>query len=147
MKKLLALVFLGVIFLSSAAFPVRAYDFAKDSGIKTLGEKAGYSIDSAQTPEYYVGLILKVIFSLLGLIFMLLTIYAGIKWMTAQGNTSQIDQAKDTITRAIIGLVICMVAYGVTFFVVNIFQGSAQKNTTTDTTNSENWDYTPPEAF
>lgn len=144
MKKLLMLTFLSIIFIGTIAFPVQAYNFAKDSGLNTLGEKAGYSIDSAQSPEYYVGLVLKVIFSLLGLIFMLLTIYAGIKWMTAQGNTSKIDEAKNTVTRAAIGLIICMVAYGLTFFVVNIFQGGAQKNTPQPaTTNTA--DYSTPE--
>jgi len=146
MKKLLTLVFLSIIFLGSTTFPVKAaYDFTKDSGVNDIASSSGYSTDSAQSPEYYVGLILKVIFSLLGLIFMILTIYAGIKWMTAQGNTSQIDQAKDTITRAAIGLVICMVSYGLTFFVVNIFQGSTQEDTTqATTTNSAN--YSTPEA-
>lgn len=144
MKKLLAIVFLSVIFLGSAAISVRAYDFAKDSGIKDIASSTGYSTDvSKTTPEYYVGLVLTIIFSLLGLIFMLLTLYAGIKWMTAQGNTSQIDQAKDTITRAIIGLVICMVAYGLTFFVLNIFQGSAQKTPPQAPTNNAN--YSTPE--
>lgn len=144
MKKLLALIFLSITFLSSVAFPVKAYDFKKDSGVNDIAAVTGYSTNSSQDPEYYVGLILRVVFSLLGLIFLILTIYAGIKWMTAQGNTSQIDQAKDTITRAIIGLVICMVAYGLTFFVVNIFQGGAQKNTP-QTTTTNTADYSTPD--
>jgi len=128
MKKLLTLTLLSAIFLSSAIFSAKAaYDFTKDSGVNALGEKAGYTINNAASPEYYVGLVLSIIFSLLGLVFMLLTIYAGINWMTAQGNTSQIDKAKDTLTRAIIGLVICIVAYGITFFVVNMFQGDKDK--------------------
>ena len=129
MKKTLILFLLSAIFLSSAIFSVKAaasYNFTNDSGVDTLGKTAGYNVGAAATPEYYVGLVLSIIFSLLGLIFMILTIYAGIKWMTAQGNNSQIEQAKDTLTRAIIGLVICIVAYGITFFVVNLFQGNSQ---------------------
>lgn len=148
MKKLLALVFLGAIFLGSIVFPAQAaqssYNFIEDSGVKSLAEKTGYSTGpNNQSPEYYIGLILSIIFSLLGLVFMILTIYAGVKWMTAQGNTSQIDQAKDTITRAIIGLVICMVSYGLTFFIVNIFQNTKEKPVQTTTTNTAN--YSTPE--
>jgi TRAP-type C4-dicarboxylate transport system permease small subunit len=136
MKKILLLAFLSAIFLTSAVFSVKAatstcastgtYTFEGCSGVNDLGEKAGYTVGTQLAPEFYIGLVLKIIFSVLGLVFLILTIYAGIKWMTAQGNTSQIDQAKDTITRAIIGLVICMVSYGLTFFILNIFQG---KNT------------------
>ena len=126
MKKIFTLLLLSAIFLSSAIFSVKAasYNFSNDSGVDTLGKTAGYNVGTTVTPEYYVGLILSVFFSLLGIIFLILTVYAGIKWMTAQGNNSQIEQAKDTLTRAIIGLIICIVAYGITFFVVNIFQGN-----------------------
>lgn len=103
------------------AAKVEEYDFIKSSGVKEIGQKAGYDINDTRTPESYIGSILTVIFSILGIVFMLLTIYAGIKWMTAQGNNSQIDAAKDTITRAIIGLVIVIVAYGITYFIINIF--------------------------
>lgn len=122
MKKLLVIFLLVTAFLTTAVSARAAYDFSKDSGASVLGQKLGYT--ESQTPEYYVGLALSVIFSVLGLVFLILTVYAGIKWMTAQGNNSQIESAKDTLTRAIIGLVICLVSYGITFFVVNIFQGN-----------------------
>jgi len=129
MKKLLVIFLLSATFLGAAIFSAKAaYDFTKDSGVNNLGEKAGYNINSVSSPESYVGLLLTIFFSIIGIVFMILTIYAGIKWMTAQGNTSQIDQAKDTLTKAIVGLVICMVAYGITFFVVNLFQGDNQVN-------------------
>lgn len=122
MKKLLIIFLLATAFLTTAVPTRAAYDFSKESGASSFGSKLGYT--ESQTPEYYVGLALSVIFSVLGLIFLILTIYAGIKWMTAQGNNSQIESAKDTLTRATIGLVICLVSYGITFFVVNIFQGN-----------------------
>lgn len=121
MKKLLIILLITVSTLTIANSVQAAYDFSKNSGAVELGTKLGYT--EAQTPEYYIGLVLSVIFSVLGLAFLILTIYAGIKWMTAQGNNSQIESAKDTITRALIGLVICLVSYGITFFVINIFQG------------------------
>jgi cytochrome bd-type quinol oxidase subunit 2 len=136
MKKLLILVIFGAIFFTSSIFSAQAaYDFSKNTN--TIGTKLGYDAGSVNSPEYYVGLILSIIFSVLGLVFLILTMYAGIKWMTAQGNNSQIESAKDTLTRAIIGLVICLVSYGITFFVVNIFQGNNQKYIDTPVNSSD----------
>lgn len=122
MRKILVLTaIIATLFISSTSLVKAAYKFTENSGINDLGQKAGYTVGTVNSPEYYVGLILTILFSILGLVFLILTIYAGIKWMTAQGNTSQVEAAKDTLTRAIIGLVICLVAYGITFFVINIF--------------------------
>ena len=122
MKKTASLLLLNLLFLSLSVLPVgAAYNFQKDSGVNDIAPTIGYLAGSEKTPEYYVGLILTLLFSILGVIFLFLTVYAGIKWMTAQGNTSTVEQAKDTITRSIIGLIICFAAYGLTYFVINIF--------------------------
>lgn len=120
-KILLTFLFLFTLLINPVEAAVEKYEFTKSSGIKEIGQEAGYSVEDIRTPESYVGTILTLVFSILGLVFMILTIYAGVKWMTAQGNTAQIDAAKDTITRAIIGLVISVAAYGLTYFVINIF--------------------------
>lgn len=54
---------------------------------------------------------------LLGIIFLVLIIYAGFEWMTAQGDEEKVTKAKDTLTRAVIGLVIIIAAYSITYFV------------------------------
>lgn len=131
MKKLLIIFFLGAMFLVPAVFSAQAaYDFSKDSGINDIAPTIGYTAGEDMPIEYYIGMILSVAFSLMGLIFLILTIYAGINWMTAQGNTSQIDKAKNTIVKAIVGLVICLSAYAITYFVMNVFEGTPQVKTT-----------------
>ncbi len=128
MKKILALILLNFTILSISVSPASAaYDFKQNSGIKEVAPTMGYDANSEMTPEYYIGLVLSVIFSFMGLIFLILTIYAGVNWMTAQGNTSQIDKAKNTIVKAIVGLIICLSAYGITYFVMNAFQNTARQ--------------------
>ena len=61
--------------------------------------------------------------ALVGTIFLILTIYAGILWMTASGNEDKVTKAKNIITAAIIGLVITMAAYAITSFVTNRLSG------------------------
>lgn len=64
-----------------------------------------------------VGGVVGLILSFVGVIFLILTVYAGIMWMTAQGNSSQVDKAKDLLINAIIGLIIISAAYSITAFV------------------------------
>lgn len=53
----------------------------------------------------------------LGITFIILIILAGYNWMTAGGNEDKVTKAKDTIKRAIIGLIITVSAYAITVFV------------------------------
>jgi outer membrane murein-binding lipoprotein Lpp len=63
------------------------------------------------------GQIVGVVLSFVGVIFLGLMIYAGIMWMTAQGNEQQVTKAKDLITNSIIGIVIVFAAYALTVFI------------------------------
>jgi len=44
-------------------------------------------------------------------------LYAGYNWMMARGDEEKVTKAKDTITRAIIGLLITIGAYAISFWV------------------------------
>lgn len=66
-----------------------------------------------------VSILIQSFFSLLALIFIILIIIAGYDWMTAQGDETKVTKAKDTIQRAIIGLIIIIAAYAITYFVFN----------------------------
>ncbi|MFP4514920.1 MAG: pilin [Parcubacteria group bacterium] len=73
-------------------------------------------------------IVARVIFialSLLAVIFIVLIIIAGYQWMTAGGNEEQITKAKKNISNAIIGLVIILSAYAVTWFVFTYLPMSA----------------------
>lgn len=63
------------------------------------------------------GVIIGVILSFVGVIFLVLMIYAGLMWMTAQGNQERVNKSKDLMINAVIGLIIVMAAYAITSFV------------------------------
>ncbi len=65
-----------------------------------------------------VGRIINVFLSVLGLIFLILTVYAGYLWMTARGNEEIVKKAKETLTNSVIGLILVLVAYSIARFVV-----------------------------
>ena len=107
MKKIISLIFLSfvlVFFLNienSLAIGINDA-FKPESGLATFANKGGYTTDNPATPEYYIGLALNVLFSLLGIIAIGLIVYSGIVWMTARGNDSKVEKAKDTLTESII---------------------------------------------
>lgn len=65
--------------------------------------------------------IINIVLSLLGIIFIILMIYGGVTYMLARGNEEQTKKAKSLITQAIIGLVIILAAYAITFFIFKFF--------------------------
>jgi len=131
MKKALVISLFSFLLLVTSGLSAKAaYNFGENSGIKDVAKNAGFDINTVTQPEAYVGMILTILFSFVGLIFFGLALYAGIKWMTAQGNTSQVDQAKSTLTNAIIGLVVSLIAYALTFFIINFFQTNTNSTET-----------------
>ncbi len=71
-----------------------------------------------QTVSEIVGNILNVIFSLTGLIFVGLTVYGGFLWMTARGNSQQVEDAEKLLRNSIIGILVTFAAFSISFFVL-----------------------------
>lgn len=66
---------------------------------------------------YIVASVIRAALALLGLIFLIIIVFAGYRWMTASGNEESVQKAQSSIKRAIIGLVIVILAYAITSFV------------------------------
>ncbi len=66
-----------------------------------------------------IGRIIDVFLGLLGIVFLVLLLYAGFLWMTAGGAAEQVEKAKGLIRNAVIGLVIITSAFAITTFVLN----------------------------
>ena len=122
------------ILLIVFSFMFGAVAMAQKLGGSELKNAVGGVVDS--TPlETRVGGIIAAILGMLGTVFLVLTIYAGVLWMTASGEEAKIEKAKEILKAAIIGLAIVLSAYTITFFVGSRL-GSDNKNTsTTSTTN------------
>lgn len=110
-----------------------SYNFVNESGLKQTGEKLGYETNQNTDTfiESYIGQLLIVIFSILGLIFFALIIYSGFSWMTAQGNESKITEAKKVLINSIIGLIIIFASYAISYFVLNTLDSSQKTKSET----------------
>lgn len=122
---------LGIFILTSAnniclAEPIEEDASSTKSGTigSTIGDQtdnftqtAGFS--TTMEAEDIIATIIKLVLSLLGIIFVVLMIFSGYQWMTAGGNEEVVKKAKSRITSAVIGLVIVLFAYGITAFIFN----------------------------
>ena len=64
-----------------------------------------------------VGAIITVVLGFVGLIFFLMIFVAGYQWLASGGNADTIKKSKARLTNAVIGLIIVLAAYLITFFV------------------------------
>ena len=79
----------------------------------------GNNITGSGSISVTIGRVVGAVLSFVGIIFLVLIIYAGFTWMLARGNEAEVKKAKDLMFDAIIGLVIIMAAYAITTFVGN----------------------------
>ena len=115
--------FLSLLLIVSAPIAVFAVNTpppneaqTNNYGLDTAANNTGL-IDKSQAPQVIVGQVVGVILSFVGVIFLLLTIYAGLRWMLAQGNEAEIEKAKGTLISSVIGLIIVLAAYALTAFI------------------------------
>ncbi|TSC83677.1 MAG: Uncharacterized protein G01um101413_947 [Parcubacteria group bacterium Gr01-1014_13] len=119
LKKYLIFSLLAFNLLLVPAVPtyVGAQDLSQE-----IAQKSGYGSATANTLSETVGKIIKVVLGFLGVIFLALTVYAGVLWMTAGGNEEQVTKAMGIIKTSVIGLIIIVAAYSITYFVLtNVF--------------------------
>ncbi len=95
-----------------------AFDNATDSPLQTVAGSQGAGYLASVGIETLAGQVITAITSLLGIIFVLLTIYGGFLYMNARGNEEQTKKAKAIITQALIGLVIILAAYAISYFIL-----------------------------
>lgn len=112
--------FLVAVFLFSS--PVFAQSIADQNsqlnqGVQVIQEPLGLPGLDIRT---IVANIIKWLLGLVGLILVVIIMYAGFLWMTAAGNEDQITQAKSTMRNAVIGLAIILSAYSIVLFVLNM---------------------------
>lgn len=85
----------------------------------TAGE-LGYNVNSEN--RSIVSIIISIAsyaLSFLGILFLILMIYNGIIWMTAEGDEQKVEKSKATIKNAVLGIVAVMLAYALTKFIIS----------------------------
>lgn len=116
----MALIGFGIFLNFSFCFAGENAEKKFKAGLETTRMQSGYNdAKLATTPSKIIALIIKAALSLIGVIFLVLLIYSGYRWMTAQGNEQEMAEARKTIIAAIIGLAVVLGAYMITIFIMD----------------------------
>jgi len=117
------------VFISSTIFLVLPYFALADSpafnNLKNVGEvstngNAPYlpiTDNGVNSLAGIIGVVIQAFLGLLGIIFLAYLLLAGYSWMTAQGDEEKVTKAKDTIARAVIGVIVIVASYAISYFI------------------------------
>ena len=106
-------------FLPGAHVHAATLDLSDSLG--DVGDSTGLSDEDLTTT---LGELINIALSLLGIIFLMLTLYAGFIWMTAQGDAGKTKKAQDILRTAVVGLVILLSAYAISTFIITQVQSA-----------------------
>lgn len=113
--------------LSLLMVPPALASISDASGLTATAGAAGLGAADTNLPSI-IGRFVSGLISLLGVVFILLLVYGGFIWMTAQGSEEKIKKAKGVITSAVIGLVVVFASYAIAQAVVSALASSLASN-------------------
>lgn len=125
-KKTFSALILTAFLILPLGLQAQSYDFSENSGLNSTSQEAGFNQEK-KSPEMIVQPIITAILSLIGVLFLGLAIFGGIRWMTAQGNEKRLSEAHSILTNAVIGLIVVAAAYAISYFVLKSIAGPSLK--------------------
>lgn len=115
---------LGSLLVSRAALAI-------NTGLETTANVAGLSTANVDIATR-IGQIIGIALSLVGVVFLVLMVYGGFIWMTAAGDSEKIKKAKGIIINAVIGIIIVLASYAITFFILDQVGNATDSNVGTE---------------
>ncbi len=70
-----------------------------------------------------IGSILNAVYGFVGVLAVIVIVIGGVMYMTSAGDPAKVARAKTTIMYAVIGLVVVLLAFAITTFVINATGG------------------------
>jgi hypothetical protein len=107
--------------------------YTGDTGLGATASQAGLGA----TPDdlsVVIGTVIRTALGVVGVVFLVLMVYAGYIWMIARGDEAKVSKAKDTIVNCIIGIVIVVGAYAITSYIITQFNKGGAAATSTAAT-------------
>jgi hypothetical protein len=113
--------------LMAGVLPVQAQGLAGTLQ-KGLNAAAPDELKQGETdPATIAGNLISAVLGLLGAVLLAYLLYGGYKYMTARGESEEVKKAIGIIKDAIIGLVIIVLAYAISSYVIAALAGATSK--------------------
>jgi hypothetical protein len=120
-KRVLSIIIVAILLGAFFSFvSVNAAETAQDKALKGLtktGEQAGFETGTTD-PSLVIGKAIKILLGVLGIVFLIITVYGGVTWMTAGGAPDDVKKARNMIIEGAIGLAICLASYSFAYYAV-----------------------------
>jgi len=94
--------------------PVSALAQADPLGVE---DAARINVGESRDLKFAISNVVNIVLGFLGILAVIIIMYAGFKWMTASGNEEQVGEARKMLLQAVIGLIIIMAAWVIINFV------------------------------
>lgn len=65
-----------------------------------------------------IGNVINIGLAIFTIVFFILIIYGGVIWLTAGGDSAKADKARTTLTNAVLGIIVIIIAYLLTNFIL-----------------------------
>lgn len=98
------------------------------SGQIQAGAKGGGLGKPVEKPQEAVAALVQIFLGFLATIFLILVIMSGYWLVTARGNDQKTEKAMSTLRRAVIGFIVVIMAYGISWLVGNLVKTSVNKD-------------------
>jgi hypothetical protein len=112
----------AVMTASLVLMPVMASAQLTPESTGLAGAAAGTGLSTSCTGAEclvtIVGNVISLVLGFLGIVLLIMLLYAGFLWMTSGGDTKGVQAAKTMITNAVAGIIIVAVSYAITAFVL-----------------------------
>jgi hypothetical protein len=122
-KLILALGIPSLMVLGGLAVPNMAY--ASPANQVTNGINAAGGDKACDSSDCSIGTTVKnitnVLLFIVGAVAVIMIILGGIRYVTSNGDASQVTAAKNTILYSVIGLVVALLAYAIVNFIITQF--------------------------
>ena len=119
MKKRIRILFIVFAFLG--LFLTVNLALAQDFGVEEVATGLEGSLAEVEDPRIVVGRFIQFALGFLGILVVLLIMYAGFLWMTSGGSEEKITRAKKILFNGIIGLIIILSSWALTTFILSRF--------------------------
>lgn len=122
MKRTLSFLVKGAVATGSLALPLAALaqsnPWARSQAqVQAVGTAA--QIQTSSNLPTIIGNIINVLLGFLGILLLIYFLYAGFLWMTSDGKGTGVERAKGMMKNAVVGLVIIVLAYALSNFVLD----------------------------
>jgi hypothetical protein len=87
----------------------------------TPPDESGFNNLTHTDPQKFISAAIQVVLVLGVIIFFFMLLFGGIKWLSSGGNPAQMENARKTITAAVVGLVIVFSIFVIIMFVNAMF--------------------------